>query len=142
MRSRIYALGNEDGGYRSQRASLSVPLDINRPWRSDTNSQGKPSSLVAKYRRIALGSSPSIGCIPLFDPFNRRTHSADLSKLRGLEFERIISSPVIFTRSVEQEVPAFLNMALQNAPFRSYGLEYRVLNQNIIEKDLQFRDHR
>jgi hypothetical protein len=53
---------------------------------------------------------------------------------RGLEFERIISSPVIFTRSVEQEVPAFLDMALQNAPFRSYGVEYRVLNQSIIEK--------
>src|SRR5262245_44377447 len=45
------------------------------------NSQGNPSFLVARYRRIVLSSSPSIGCIPEFDPYSRRTHSVALSKL-------------------------------------------------------------
>src|SRR5262249_40942010 len=36
---------------------------------------------MARYLRIALSSSPSIGCIPEFEPFNRLTHSVARSRL-------------------------------------------------------------
>ncbi len=49
---------------------------------------------------------------------------------RGFEFERIISRPVLLGQV--GGVLAFLDTALQNAPLRSYGSEYDVLNPGLI----------
>jgi hypothetical protein len=53
-------------------------------------------------------------------------------KPRGLEFEKILSGPQAF--EPVRAIPEFLDAAIQNAPFRNYGLEYQVLNTGPVEK--------